>query len=114
MGRLYCESPRIWARTLLCSILAGDVPCLTGSPAELVASLFYHAGAALDSCARFTVRDLSAFLRRYVVAPLDEMGVPIDLHDVQLVMVLLPVALVVAAFMRASWKKRQRMKDAGM
>jgi hypothetical protein len=42
------------------------------------------------------------------------MGVPIDLHDVQLVMVLLPVGLVVVAFMRASWKKRQRMKDSGM
>lgn len=64
--------------------------------------------------ARITVRNLSAFLRQHVVAPLDEMGIPIDLHDVQLVMVLLPVALVAAAFMRASWKKRQRMKDAGM
>jgi hypothetical protein len=42
------------------------------------------------------------------------MGVSIDLHDVQLVMVLLPVVLVVAAFMRASLKKRRRMKDAGM
>jgi hypothetical protein len=62
----------------------------------------------------WTVRELSAFLRKHVVAPLDEMGVPIDLHDVQLVMVLLPVGLVIAAFMRASWKKRQRMKDAGM
>ena len=61
-----------------------------------------------------TMRELSAFLRQHVVAPLDEMGVPVDLHDVQLAMVLLPVGLVVAAFMRASWKKRQRMKDAGM
>lgn len=60
------------------------------------------------------MRELSAILRRHVVAPLVEMGVPIDLHDVQLVMVLLPVAVVVAAFMRLSWKKRQRMKDAGM
>jgi hypothetical protein len=60
------------------------------------------------------MRELSAFLRRHVVAPLDARGVPIDLHDVQLVMVLLPVALVVVAFMRASWKKRQRMKDAGL
>jgi hypothetical protein len=60
------------------------------------------------------VRDLSAFLRQHVVAPLAERGVRIDLHDVQLVMVLLPVGLVIAAFMRASWKKRQRMKDAGM
>jgi hypothetical protein len=60
------------------------------------------------------VREISAFLRQHVVAPLDEMGVSIDLHDVQLVMVLLPVGLVIAAFMRASWKKRQRMKDAGM
>jgi hypothetical protein len=42
------------------------------------------------------------------------MGVPIDLHDVQLVMVLLPVALVALAFIRASSKKRRRMKDAGM
>ena len=49
-----------------------------------------------------------------MVAPLDEMGIPVDLHDVQLALVLLPVGLVVAAFMRASWKKRQRMKDAGM
>jgi hypothetical protein len=61
-----------------------------------------------------TVRALSAFLRQHVVVPLNDMGVPIDLHDVQLVMVLLPVALVVAAFMRVSSKKRQRMKDAGM
>ena len=61
-----------------------------------------------------TVRELSTFLRQHVVAPLDKMGVPVDLHDVQLVMVLLPVAFVVAAFMRASLKKRRRMKDAGM
>lgn len=60
------------------------------------------------------MRALSAFLRQHVVVPLDEMGVPIDLHDVQLVMVLLPVVLVVAAFMRVSLKKRRRMKDAGM
>jgi hypothetical protein len=74
-----------------------------------------EAAAAIDfRRTKVKVRDLSAFLRKHVVAPLDEMGVAIDLHDVQLVMVLLPVALVIAAFMRASWKKRQRMKDAGM
>jgi hypothetical protein len=60
------------------------------------------------------MRELSTFLRQHVVAPLAEIGVPVDLHDVQLAMVLLPVSLVVAAFMRASWKRRQRMKDAGM
>jgi cytochrome c oxidase subunit IV len=60
------------------------------------------------------MRQLSVFLRQHVVAPLNEMGVAVDLRDVQLVMLLLPVGLVVAAFMHASWKKRQRMKDAGM
>lgn len=72
------------------------------------------AASAIDCRTRDHMRELSAFLRQHVVAPLDEMGVPVDLHDVQLVMVLLPVGLVVVAFMRASWKKRQRMKDAGM
>jgi len=84
-------------------------------PAERVASLFVPRRRPRSTSAHeITVRELSAFLRQHVVAPLDEMGVPIDLRDVQLVMVLLPVGLVIAAFMRASWKKRQRMKDAGM
>jgi len=61
-----------------------------------------------------TVRALSAFLRQHVVAPLDEMGVPIDLHDVQLVMVLLPLARTVTPSISASLTKRRRMKDAGM
>jgi hypothetical protein len=60
------------------------------------------------------VRDLSLFLGQHVVAPLRDMSVPVDLQDVQLVLVLLPIGLVVAAFVRASWKKRRRMKDAGM
>ena len=60
------------------------------------------------------MRDLSTFLRQHVVAPFNEMGVAIDLHDVQLALILLPVGLVVAAFIRVSWKKHQRMKDAGM
>lgn len=60
------------------------------------------------------MRGLSAFLSEHVVAPLNDAGVPIDLRGVQLVMVLLPVALVAVAFIRASQKKRKRMRDAGL
>ncbi len=57
---------------------------------------------------------LSEFLTEHVVRPLNGAGVPIDLGGVQLVLLLAPVALVVGAFIRASMKKQQRMRDAGM
>ena len=54
---------------------------------------------------------LSLLLQKWVVLPLNEAGIPIDLRGVQAVLLLLPVLIVVAAFMKASWSKRQRMKD---
>jgi hypothetical protein len=60
------------------------------------------------------MRDLSALLSQHVVLPLNELGVPIGLRGVQAVLVLLPVAVVVAAFVRAWWKKQQQLRDAGM
>ena len=58
--------------------------------------------------------ELSPFLIEHVVLPLNELGVPIDIRGVQAGLLLLPVLLVAAAFVHAGWKKRQRMKDAGM
>jgi len=60
------------------------------------------------------VRGLSTLLQQHVVSPLNEAGIAIDLRGVQVVIVLAPVAIVVLAFMVASWRKRQRMRDAGM
>ena len=60
------------------------------------------------------MKGLSEFLRQHVVAALRDLGVPINLQDLQLVLVLLPIAFVVAAFVRASSNKRRRMRDAGM
>lgn len=60
------------------------------------------------------MRDLSGLLTRHVVTPLNELGVPIDLRGVQAVIVVLPVLMVVAGFVRAWWKKRQQLKDGGM
>jgi len=60
------------------------------------------------------VREFTLWIREHVVRSLNEHGVPVDLHTVQWVLVLAPVIIVVAAFARASWKKKQRMRDAGM
>ena len=60
------------------------------------------------------MRELSIWLQQHVVLPLNELGIPIDLRGVQAVLVLLPVAVLVAGFVRAWWKKRQQLKDAGM
>ena len=54
---------------------------------------------------------LSVLLQQWVVRPLNEAGLPIDLRGVQALLLVLPVLIVVAAFMKASWSKRQRMKD---
>jgi len=58
--------------------------------------------------------ELGALLTDKVVVPLNELGVPIDLRGVQACLLLLPVLLVVGAFVHATWKKRRQMKDAGM
>jgi hypothetical protein len=60
------------------------------------------------------MRELSGLLRQHVVLPLNELGVPIDLRGVQAVMVSLPVLIAVGVFVHAWWRKRQRLKDAGM
>ena len=60
------------------------------------------------------MRDLSTLLTREIVAPLNRMGIAIDLRQIQAVLVLTPILLVVAAFLYTGWKKRQRMRDAGM
>jgi len=60
------------------------------------------------------VSELSPFLIEHVVLPLNELGVPIDIHGVQAGLLGLPVLLVVLAFLHTGWKKRQGMKDAGM
>lgn len=60
------------------------------------------------------MRELSSLLTRHVVLPLNELGVPIDLRGVQALIVLLPVAIAVGAFVHAGWRKRQQLKDAGM
>lgn len=60
------------------------------------------------------MRDLSALLQARVVAPLNELGIPIDLRGVQALLLLLPVALLALGFVHAWWKKKERMKDAGM
>ncbi|MGD8863409.1 MAG: hypothetical protein PVI30_25570 [Myxococcales bacterium] len=57
---------------------------------------------------------LSRFLTRNVVVPLNEQGIPIDLGDVRALLILTPIAVVVGAFLVAGWKKRKRMRDAGM
>ena len=54
---------------------------------------------------------LSHLLQERVVLPLNDAGLPIDLRGVQAVLLLLPVLIVVAVFVHASWKKRQQMKD---
>lgn len=57
---------------------------------------------------------LSMWLMEHVVRPLNGAGIPIDLGGVQATLLGAPVALVALAFVRASWKRRQRMRDAGM
>jgi hypothetical protein len=60
------------------------------------------------------MRELSGLLTRHVVQPLNELGIPIELRGVQAGLILLPVLVVFAAFLRAWWKKRQALRDAGM
>jgi hypothetical protein len=54
---------------------------------------------------------LSRLLQEEVVLPLNELGIPIDLRGLQALLLLLPVLIVVAAFIHASWRKRQQLKD---
>jgi hypothetical protein len=57
------------------------------------------------------VSKLGAILQEHVVRPLNEAGIPIDLRGVQAGLLLLPIAIVVVAFIHASWRKRQQLKD---
>ena len=54
---------------------------------------------------------LSILLQEHVVRPLNALGVPIDLRGLQVVLLLVPVAIVVAAFVHASWRKGRQLKD---
>ena len=54
---------------------------------------------------------LGILLQEQVVLPLNGLGVPIDLRGLQAVLLLLPVAIVIAAFILASWRKGRQLKD---
>jgi hypothetical protein len=60
------------------------------------------------------MRDLTHLLREQVVLPLNELGIPIDLRGVQALLLAVPILIGIGAFVIAGFKKRQRMKDAGM